>query len=88
MRGNRVATSRAGTTPRSPSPEAGRRRDVARREASQEKDDFEARIAAEVERRISQMYRFAGHGTPPPDDEFTNVANDFDASGCDIAFAP
>ncbi|MGQ0584010.1 MAG: hypothetical protein ACT4O6_18890 [Reyranella sp.] len=52
------------------------------------KDDFEARVAAEVERRISQMSRFAGHETAPADDEFTNVANDFDASGRDIAVAP
>ena len=56
-----------------------------RREA---KDDFEVRVAAEVERRVSQMSRFAGHETAPADDEFTNVANDFDASGRDIAFAP
>lgn len=56
-----------------------------RREA---KDDFDSRVAAEVERRISQMSRFAGHEPAPADDEFTNVANDFDASGRDIAFAP
>lgn len=51
-------------------------------------DDFEARVAAEVERRISEMPRSPRHQATTPDDEFTNVANDFDASGRDIAFAP
>lgn len=50
--------------------------------------DFEARVAAEVERRISEMPRSPRHQATPADDEFTNVANDFDASGRDIAFAP
>lgn len=68
-----------------------------RREA---KDDFEARVAAEVERavarevekevarRISEMTRSPRQQATPADDEFTNIANDFDASGCDIAFSP
>ena len=58
--------------------------------------DFEARVAAEVEkavelevaRRLSEMSRSPRHETQQQDDEFTNVANDFDASGCDIARAP
>lgn len=56
------------------------------------KDDFEARVAAEVEKRvaqrISEMTRSPRQQATPADDEFTNVANDFDASGRDIAFAP
>lgn len=56
------------------------------------KDDFEARVAAEVEkevaRRISELTRSPRQPATPADDEFTNVANDFDASGRDIAFAP
>lgn len=56
------------------------------------KDDFEARVAAEVEkevaRRISELTRSPRQQAAPADDEFTNVANDFDASGRDIAFAP
>ena len=56
------------------------------------KDDFEARVAAEVEkevaRRISELTRSPRQQATPPDDEFTNVANDFDASGRDIVFAP
>ncbi len=58
--------------------------------------DFEARVAAEVEkvvekevaRRISEMSRSPRQEALPQDDEFTNVANDFDPSGCDIAVAP
>lgn len=56
------------------------------------KDDFEARVAAEVEkevaRRISEMTRSPRQKATPADDEFTNVANDFDADGRAIAFAP
>ena len=52
------------------------------------KDDFEARVAAEVERRVSEMARSSRQQATPADDEFTNIANDFDASGRDIAFAP
>lgn len=52
------------------------------------KNDFEARVAAEVERRISEMTRSPRQQAAPADDEFTNVANDFDADGRDIAFAP
>lgn len=60
-------------------------REEKRREAD---GDFEARVAAEVERRISELTRSPRQQATPPDDEFTNVANDFDASGRDIAFAP
>jgi len=52
------------------------------------KDDFEARVAAEVERRVSEMARSSRQQATPADDEFTNIANDFDAFGRDIAFAP
>ena len=54
--------------------------------------DFEARVAAEVERqvaqRLSERSRSPRHDAVPADDEFTNVANDFDPSRCDIALAP
>ncbi len=60
-------------------------REEKRREA---KEDFEARVAAEVERRISEMAHSPRQQATPADDEFTNVANDFDASGRDIVFAP
>jgi len=49
--------------------------------------DFEARVAAEVARRISQMPRPAGHDETPADDEFTHVSNDFEPADCDIALA-
>lgn len=56
------------------------------------KDDFEARVAAEVEkqvaRRIFDLSRSPRQQPAPADDEFTNVTNGFDASGRDIVFVP
>lgn len=67
-----------------------KRRDAAATAAAEA--DFEARVAAEVERqvarRISEMTRSPRQQATPADDEFTNVTNDFDASGRDVAFAP
>ncbi|MSP76756.1 MAG: helix-turn-helix domain-containing protein [Rhodospirillaceae bacterium] len=71
-----------------------KRRDAAATVAAEA--DFEARVATEVARvverevarRISEMSRSPRQEATPVDDEFINVANDFDASGRDIAFAP
>jgi hypothetical protein len=49
--------------------------------------DFEGRVAAEVERRVSEMSRSPRQVTPPAEDEFSNAANDIEPAGCDIAVA-
>jgi hypothetical protein len=54
--------------------------------------DFDARVAAEVERqvarRLSEMSHSPRRDTVPADDEFTSVFSDFDSSGGDMALAP
>ena len=62
--------------------------EVATRVAQEIEKQVEKQVEEEVARRISEMSRSPRHEAPPQDDEFTNVANDFDPSRCDIALAP
>jgi hypothetical protein len=47
--------------------------------------DFESRVAAEVERRLSAMPRSAGHDPMRDEDEFTRVPMGFGEAGRDMA---
>ena len=47
--------------------------------------DFESRVAAEVERRLSAMPRSAGHDPMRDEDEVTRLPNDFGRAGLDMA---
>jgi uncharacterized protein with von Willebrand factor type A (vWA) domain len=69
------------------------RREAQLREETQRaaKEDFEARVAAEVEkevaRRISEMSRSPRHEAAPRDGEIANASSDIAPAPCDIALA-
>lgn len=62
--------------------------EVAKQVAQEVEKQIEQEVEKQVAQRISEMSRSPRHQAPPQDDEFTNVANDFDPSNCDIALAP
>ncbi|TAJ28295.1 MAG: hypothetical protein EPO67_16415 [Reyranella sp.] len=59
----------------------------ARRAERQQAEDFEARVSAEVARRLSEMSAFDGHRAAPAHEEFDCVSNEFVPAPRDIALA-